>query len=165
MGGSSGVTTQPVFIPKQLRGTVLQMPAQTVRCPVPGAPLPPALVDRAAAALRADGLVILGDAIPLDVHAALASKMTADMLTLSVNDGDLDFVSCGSNSASHKIMLNNLIAPSPTATSGEAFSPLSGNFPTLPGYDGQSVEPNSLDLGDYNDDGVGNFIKRRLDFH
>ena len=67
------------------------MPAQTVRCPVPGAPLPPALVDRAAAALRADGLVILGDAIPLDVHAALASKMTADMLTLSVNDGDLDF--------------------------------------------------------------------------
>ena len=70
------------------------------------------------------------------------------------NDGDLDFVSCGSNSASHKIMLNNLIAPSPTATSGEAFSPLSGNFPTLPGYDGQSVEPNSLDLGDYNDDGV-----------
>ena len=62
-----------------------------VEVPVPGEPLPPALLEAAVAAMAADGIVILGGAIPLAVHRALADKMTEDMLTLNVNDGDLDF--------------------------------------------------------------------------
>jgi hypothetical protein len=64
---------------------------QTVVVPVPGEPLPPDRLQLATEALRADGMVILAGAIPMDVLDSLSAKMNEDMLQVSVNDGDLDF--------------------------------------------------------------------------
>ncbi len=58
---------------------------------VPGAELPARQIREATEALHADGMVILAGAIPLAVLDSLSAKMEEDMVSYSVNDGDLDF--------------------------------------------------------------------------
>lgn len=62
-----------------------------ITVPLPGDQLPPREAREATEALRADGMVILAGAIPMEVLDSLSAKMEEDMMLHSVNDGDLDF--------------------------------------------------------------------------